>query len=334
MYTGDYDSSVELLNSAGVVIAQSQTGNFTNLPAGIYTVRIKVTHCKGVYYVDTQQVEIFGGTAGPSISSAVGVICEDGNGVPIGTGSAYLTLGGVGPLTLRYRLSGTTAWSVVNNAPNNYQLNGLAANSTYELELQDGCGNTDTFSVLVRTMGNLRSSNTVHPCAGQEYVLAVPYYAGATYEWYNPAGILISSSRSYTFANFLPSDNGTYTAKIRWSNCVERTVVVEVNSNLCGEPIGEACFKNSEATGNGEPTLLGITAFGRAGAENSNWPMVRSGGFIALESSTKGFVITRTADSAIAEPVVGMMIYCTEHNCVEIYTESGWKCFTAPGCPD
>lgn len=50
--------------------------------------------------------------------------------------------------------------------------------------------------------------------------------------------------------------------------------------------------------------------------------------------STKGFVITRTAHTSIAEPVIGMIIYCTLDNCVEIYTAAGWKCFTEPGCPD
>lgn len=94
------------------------------------------------------------------------------------------------------------------------------------------------------------------------------------------------------------------------------------------------CYKNPVTTGTTLSTNLGISAFNRAGADNGNWPMVRKGGYIALESSTKGFIPTRTTKSSITNPVVGMMIYETNDHCLSIYTSTGWKCYQNFSCPD
>ena len=85
----------------------------------------------------------------------------------------------------------------------------------------------------------------------------------------------------------------------------------------------------------------GITALGRAGADNGNWPMVRKGAWTALEAKTKGFVVNRIATTAsveaIANPVEGMMVYDEEADCLKINTDgtsTGWKCFNTQACPD
>ena len=94
----------------------------------------------------------------------------------------------------------------------------------------------------------------------------------------------------------------------------------------------------------GPPTLVGITAFKRAGAGAPNgWPMNRTSGFIALESNSKGFVITRTNNfSLITNPQEGMMVYDTSAKCLKIYVDTGsitvpnkhWECFDKPACPN
>ena len=71
--------------------------------------------------------------------------------------------------------------------------------------------------------------------------------------------------------------------------------------------------------------------------------MVRNSAYTALESKTKGFVITRNSnpEASIAIPVVGMMVFDTDENagagCLKIYTGAGagegWKCFNNQGCP-
>ena len=73
------------------------------------------------------------------------------------------------------------------------------------------------------------------------------------------------------------------------------------------------CYKPAVVdAGNTYPTKHGITALGRAGAENENWPMVRQSAWTVLESKEKGFVVNRvnnTADLAnITNPVEGMMV--------------------------
>lgn len=103
------------------------------------------------------------------------------------------------------------------------------------------------------------------------------------------------------------------------------------------------CFKPAVTTGNSLETKHGITALGRAGAQNSDqWPMVRKGAWTVLEAKTKGFVVNRLTDAQMnaipaANLVEGMMIYNITQQCLMINidgTASGWKCYGTPACPD
>ena len=156
------------------------------------------------------------------------------------------------------------------------------------------------------------------------------------------------------------------------SSCVDASgVPLIVGSN--GQTVGDSqnaavnsqcnafCYKPAQTTGTTLDTNHGITALGRAGADNSNWPMVRKGAWTALEAKTKGFVVNRMASSnanvgtapsyttyldepvnssgvaVITNPVVGMMFYDTRTDCLKINidgTRAGWKCFNTQACPD
>ena len=102
------------------------------------------------------------------------------------------------------------------------------------------------------------------------------------------------------------------------------------------------CYKPAVTSGTALDTNHGITALGRAGADNSNWPMVRKGAWTALEAKTKGFVINRLTDAQIsaissADLVKGMMVYNISQDCLQINidgTAAGWKCFNTQTCPD
>lgn len=96
------------------------------------------------------------------------------------------------------------------------------------------------------------------------------------------------------------------------------------------------CFKDPNTSGPGNETRVGVTLLQRAGSSNNNWPMVRKGGFMALESNTKGFVITRMADPALSiqNPQEGMMVYDMTEKCLKIYTDGEWLCYNTPGCED
>lgn len=119
-----------------------------------------------------------------------------------------------------------------------------------------------------------------------------------------------------------------------------------------GQGIGEAynaaiqsgcfCYKPAQTTGTALDTNHGITALGRAGDDNSNWPMVRKGAWTVLEAKTKGFVVNRLTDTQIAaipsaDLREGMMVYNITQDCLQINidgTATGWKCFNNQTCPD
>lgn len=136
------------------------------------------------------------------------------------------------------------------------------------------------------------------------------------------------------------------------SNCVDANGIPTVVSG--GQSVGDSqntaiqsgcyCYKPAITSGTVLDTKFGITALGRAGANNGNWPMVRKGAWIALEAKTKGFVVNRlTAAQIAAIPtancVEGMMVYDTTNNCLKIYTTTdngvtyNWQCFNTQTCP-
>ncbi len=69
-------------------------------------------------------------------------------------------------------------------------------------------------------------------------------------------------------------------------------------------------------------TKIGITTQ----SKQSGWPENIPNGAVALESKTKGFVITRTQSSSIANPVEGMLIYDTVSKCMKLYNGTSWNC--------
>ena len=102
------------------------------------------------------------------------------------------------------------------------------------------------------------------------------------------------------------------------------------------------CYKPAQTTGTALDTNHGITALGRAGADNSNWPMVRKGAWTVLEAKTKGFVVNRLTDAQVsaipsADLREGMMVYNITQDCLQINidgTATGWRCFNTQTCPD
>lgn len=109
-----------------------------------------------------------------------------------------------------------------------------------------------------------------------------------------------------------------------------------------------SCYKPGVISGTALDTKVGITALGRAGNTADNWPMVRKGGWLALESKTKGMVLNRVAFNASGNPVgippsdfiEGMTVYDITNNCLKVYTTKdngityGWHCITIQTCPD
>ena len=178
-----------------------------------------------------------------------------------------------------------------------------------------------------------------------------------TYQWYrntinsNSGGTLIAGA---TFASYTPPAL-TEATTIYYYVVVKGNGTCSVSSTPARVSAG-VCYKPGVVSGVALDTKVGITALGRAGADDSdNWPMVRKGGWIALESKNQGLVLNRVsftdAGGDLSAPQVpvgispenyieGMMVYDTTNKCVRLYTSSdggntfAWSCVTKQTCVD
>lgn len=77
--------------------------------------------------------------------------------------------------------------------------------------------------------------------------------------------------------------------------------------------------------GDAELSSIGISTFKD---QISGWPQNVANGFLVLESSSKGLVLTRTKASDIPSDklVEGMIIFDTEEKCIRIYNGVEWNC--------
>ncbi|AYM99675.1 GEVED domain-containing protein [Chryseobacterium sp. 3008163] len=109
------------------------------------------------------------------------------------------------------------------------------------------------------------------------------------------------------------------------------------------------CYKPGITTGTALDSKVGITSLSRAGATDpDNWPMVRKGAWLVVESKTKGFVVNRLPFDGSGNPIgipvadftEGMMVYDTVNNCLKMYTSTdggfsfSWQCLNTQTCPD
>ena len=91
------------------------------------------------------------------------------------------------------------------------------------------------------------------------------------------------------------------------------------------------CFKPGTAGTPSSYTNLGISTLSE---RYKNWPEgpgISQGGipngFLALNSTNKGMVISRVSNSsAVLEPKKGMIVYDIAAQCVKLYNGSGWNC--------
>ncbi len=98
---------------------------------------------------------------------------------------------------------------------------------------------------------------------------------------------------------------------------------------------GCSCSASSLTSGTEEVTKTGISTLDTP--PTNNWPNDVRNGFITLESTNKGFVITRLSDpeTDIENPVKGMLVFDTTMKCLRMNndgTSSGWTGCLQKGC--
>ena len=97
--------------------------------------------------------------------------------------------------------------------------------------------------------------------------------------------------------------------------CSSAIITFQNNSSICTQ-------NPTLGTPNGF-TNVGISTYSK---KNEAWPNNIPNGFISLDSSSKGMVISRTTTANVKFPLEGMIIYDTVDNCVKLYNGTTWNC--------
>ncbi|MFV0607463.1 MAG: hypothetical protein ACK5NK_16670 [Niabella sp.] len=238
----------QLKNSSGTVIASSATGIFANVAAGTYTVVGGLIGC-GSNYETTRQVTIAPAGGNPVVVKKYGITCDpDGNT----TGTVFFEFSGAEPYVLQMKKTTETAFTTYStSATNIYSVAGLESGATYDVFLQDACGNSATSQVTIQPLIMVNKLTTTQPCEGEPYTLAVDDIPGATYAWSYEGGPTISTSPSIGFTSYDASNNGSYVCTVTIGTCVVRNVTYEVNSDMCGLALPVAFGKISALLSNG-----------------------------------------------------------------------------------
>ncbi|MGD1319674.1 DUF6923 family protein [Chryseobacterium sp. 2R14A] len=170
-------------------------------------------------------------------------------------------------------------------------------------------------------------------------------------------GLPIGGTITYTVTVNVPlTFTGNLTNTVTVTPPVNSTDPNNSNNTATDTNTNGVCYKPGITAGTALDTKVGITTLSRAGATDvDNWPMARKGGWVALESKTKGFVPNRVAfTDADANPATpdspvgiaaanfreGMMVYDTTNKCLKVYTmkdgdtSMAWHCVTTQTCPD
>ncbi|MHC5354493.1 hypothetical protein ACYSNX_09975 [Myroides sp. LJL115] len=94
-------------------------------------------------------------------------------------------------------------------------------------------------------------------------------------------------------------------------------------------PYCEVCYYEPVEGDSGnifqEDAFFGVSSLNRP---DSSWMSTRSNAFVVLESTTKGFVVTRLTNTQMESlsPVEGMLIYNTTLECLMLYNGQKWGC--------
>ncbi|MDO5614639.1 MAG: fibronectin type III domain-containing protein [Cruoricaptor ignavus] len=256
VYNGLFNNTVQLSNTSDFsnILAENSSGTFSNLSAGTYYTRLKIINsqtsstvstCKDyTYYIPGSTVTITDATSGSKILYSA-IACE-ASGSGNHTGRVYFTFSGVAPFTLRYKLKTETDWTTISGiTTTTYSVSDLLVQSNYDVQLQDSCGSSDNIEVFIGTVEGYSIANVTQPCVGSSYTLEGNSYQGATYEWTNPQGAVVATTRTYTIPTYAKSYDGTYTLTVKWDNCVTRISSFSIYGELCGNPISQATISGN-----------------------------------------------------------------------------------------
>ena len=163
-------------------------------------------------------------------------------------------------------------------------------------------------------------------CVGKETTLSVlpeilSEIQPTSFQWYKNGQIITGATNdTYTFT---PAEKDSKYSLIITVNggCTISSNALISGDCPCSKP-GTKATENESISG----TKIGISI--RDTNSSNNWPYDVKNGFIALDANNKGFVITRISnpETAISQPVAGMIVYDTIENCIKLYNGETWNC--------
>ncbi|CAI8771656.1 hypothetical protein [Chryseobacterium sp. IT-36CA2] len=236
--------------------------------------------------------------------------------------------------------NGTTVWSA---AVSSYQTNviGIARDDAEALhqriaKSQDAAADIITIS----TNNDFTGANTVtaHPNITNDQFYFVTGNNGAA-TTYNVQNLMLRRWKVQSTGTaqnlYIKTSDSQATYLVYADDAAMTTNVVNVHLTAGSTPAIQipngkfftfGKFTYCTHTPNNSPadmiTKIGITTQ----SKQNGWPEGIPNGAVALESKTKGFVITRTQSSAIVNPVEGMLIYDTVSKCMKLYNGTSWNC--------
>ena len=224
-----------------VKIDENNSGVFTNISPGLYTVKgIAVqSWCPGITSKElSDTVRVYDDATPPQLLRQFGFICED-SGTPTALGKASISVAGVGPFSYALKQISPSPeanyTTVATNAPGNYTFNNLVAYAVYSLLIIDNCGKSTVSELVVGNIGDLFFTNAYEPCTGSPYLISAPEIPGATYNWTkhgDPA--VLSTSKDLYFSLYNAVYDGQYDCNVTLNgSCLQRTITALLNSTNC-----------------------------------------------------------------------------------------------------
>ncbi|MCQ4142441.1 hypothetical protein [Chryseobacterium sp. EO14] len=314
----DVGTTKDLLSaSSSMVFSSLSYGNFTS------GLRIK----GGTTFIFIQNFSF--GTSGGAITvnkdNTGGYVCNSGDT----NGVLTILANSISPAPnniLEYRISlngGATygAWQTSNT------FTGLT-DTTYTFQIKDGCGFTVTDNAQVIAISNPQATANVATICELDDSIVIQLSVdtvNALYEWTGPGINTTNKNLKNPILNIADLGVGinnytvTVTAPICSNSSTATTSITKFSST-----------KLQASSGISLDSRLGISTRGSLA-----WRDLVKNGALVLDSSNKGFVITRMKTSELpsgVNAVKGMLAYDTDQNCMKLYDGTAWKCI-ARICP-
>ena len=147
----------------------------------------------------------------PVVSAAGVIVCEN----------SPFTLSANAVANANYEWTNPTSQVVSTNASFSISHSASSNEGIYKVKITvDGCSQTDTANVLVKSLPLAQALANSPICAGDTLTLtAADAGIGVTYLWKNPAGIQIGNQAKFTKPHSLTTDSGKYVLTVTKSGC-------------------------------------------------------------------------------------------------------------------